>query len=212
MKKLAIFDVDYTLTSSETMVELLKFYLKKYPFRFYYAFNSLRGFLGFASGLTDEKKSKEVHLKFLEKFTADELEKFIEDYYNNQLKKILLKDGFKKLSELKTQGYTVILSSASPEIYLHKLYEYKDIDKIFGSKFGRYEDGRFKSVMIGNNNKGQEKIERLKEYINLDEVDLKNSVMFSDSLSDLPLLNLCGKGYLINYTKIQNRFEVLNWK
>jgi len=43
------------------------------------------------------------------------------------------------------------------------------------------------------------------------EVDFKNSYMFSDSLSDLPLLKLVGKGYLINYKK-NHELEILRWR
>ena len=43
------------------------------------------------------------------------------------------------------------------------------------------------------------------------EVDFENSLMFSDSLSDKPLLDLVGKGYLINYKKRAD-YEILNWK
>ena len=44
------------------------------------------------------------------------------------------------------------------------------------------------------------------------EVDFKDSYMFSDSLSDLPLLKLVGKPYLINYKKKYDGVEILHWK
>ena len=42
-------------------------------------------------------------------------------------------------------------------------------------------------------------------------MDFKNSYMFSDSLSDKPLLDLVGKPYLINYKK-KSEIEILKWK
>jgi phosphoserine phosphatase len=36
--------------------------------------------------------------------------------------------------------------------------------------------------------------------------------MFSDSLSDLPLFNLVGHPYLINYKKSHDKIEILKWK
>jgi len=44
------------------------------------------------------------------------------------------------------------------------------------------------------------------------EVDFKNSYMYSDSLSDLPLLKLVGHPYLINSKKKDHNIEVLHWK
>lgn len=210
-KKLAIFDIDFTITKKETMVELLKFLLKKHPFKFWYLFNSLFGFIRYALGIIDEKKSKEIHLSFLKGFSKNEFNAFINDYYQNQFKKVLLLEGINKIKELHDEGFTIILSSASPEFYLEKLYEFPEITKIMGSKFSFSKDGLFESKMIGNNNKGSEKVKRLFEYIPKEDIDLENSLMFSDSLSDSPLLELVGKGYLINYIKKQSKYEVLNW-
>ena len=43
------------------------------------------------------------------------------------------------------------------------------------------------------------------------EADFKNYYMFSDSLSDKPLLDLVGNPYLINYKK-KHEIEILKWK
>ena len=67
--------------------------------------------------------------------------------------------------------------------------------------------------MDGLNCKGEEKVKRLKEFLKEEkiDVDFKESYMFSDSLSDKPLLELVGKPYLINYKKRHN-IEILKWK
>ena len=68
--------------------------------------------------------------------------------------------------------------------------------------------------MIGRNCKGEEKVVRLKQVLKEEglEVDFKDSYMFSDSLSDKPLLDLVGHPYLINFKKKHDKFEILNWK
>ena len=43
------------------------------------------------------------------------------------------------------------------------------------------------------------------------EVDFKESYMFSDSLSDKPLLDMVGKPYLINYKNGHKNIEILKW-
>ena len=59
----------------------------------------------------------------------------------------------------------------------------------------------------------QEKVKRLKKVLEEEkiEVDFEESYMFSDSLSDKPLLDLVGKPYLINY-KGKHDIEILKWK
>ena len=50
----------------------------------------------------------------------------------------------------------------------------------------------YNGEIIGENNKGEEKVRRLMEEIKKEkiEVDFQNSYMYSDSLSDLPLFKV----------------------
>lgn len=117
------------------------------------------------------------------------------------------------MKKLKSEGYKIYLISASPEFYLNELYNIKEVDVIIGTRFS-FNEGKFERKMVGENCKGEEKVRRLKEYLqeNNIEVDYKNSYMFSDSLSDKPLLDLVGNGYLINYKKNNKDYKILNWK
>ena len=86
------------------------------------------------------------------------------------------------------------------------------MDLIIGTRF-KFENGKFIRSMDGKNCKGEEKVRRLKTVLkekNI-EADFKNSYMFSDSLSDKPLLYLVGNPYLINYKK-KHEIEILKWK
>ena len=116
------------------------------------------------------------------------------------------------IKKLKEEGYKIYLISASPEFYLNEFYAIPEVDMVIGTRFS-IENGKFIRRMNGENCKGKEKVNRLKEVIkekNI-QVDYKNSYMFSDSLSDKPLLDLVGKAYLINFRK-KSDFEILKWK
>lgn len=160
----------------------------------------------------DEKKVKEVFLKFLDNMEEKQFKDLMSRFYKNRLSKILYKDSLNMMKKLKKEGYDIYLISASPEFYLYELYNIEEVDKIIGTRF-RFDNGRFVRKMCGENCKGVEKVKRLKEVLDEEkiEVDFKNSYMFSDSLSDTPLLELVGKPYLINY-KEQNEMEILKWK
>lgn len=211
-KKLAIFDVDYTLTKKETLMELFKYVVKRDKRKGVYIPRALFSGLMFVMGIYDEKKVKETFLKFLHGTDEENFRRIIKEYYENRLSKILYEDGIKMLRKLKNEGYDVYLISASPEFYLMELYAIKEVDVIIGTKFS-IKDGKFERRMEGANCKGEEKVRRLKEYLdeNNIEVDFEESYMFSDSLSDKPLLDLVGKPYLINYKK-KGDYEILNWR
>ena len=118
-----------------------------------------------------------------------------------------------KIKELKQKGYKIYLISASPEFYLKEFYAIKEVDMIIGTRF-HFNDGKFARKMLGANCKGEEKVKRLMSVLKEKNirVDFKNSLMFSDSLSDTPLLDLVGNGYLINYKKNHEKYKILKWK
>ncbi len=113
--------------------------------------------------------------------------------------------------KLKKEGYDIYLISASPEFYINEFYNIDVVDKVIGTRF-EFKEGKFIRKMLGSNCKGEEKVKRLKEVLSKEniEVDFKESYMFSDSLSDKPLLDLVGKPYLINYKK-KHEIEILKW-
>lgn len=212
MDKLAIFDIDYTLTRKETLMELFKYSIEVKKSNIKYLPRAIYCGVMYGARVYDEKKVKQCFLRFIKGFSKEELDELAESFYKERLSKILYSDGIEHLKKLKKEGYKVILITASPEFYMHKLYDIKEVDYIIGTRF-KFEDNKFACLMDGLNCKGEEKVVRLKNYIkeNNLEVDFKNSHMYSDSLSDLPLLKLVGNPHLINYKK-KHEYKILNWK
>ncbi|NRY60096.1 HAD family hydrolase [Clostridium beijerinckii] len=212
MKKLAIFDIDYTITKKETLMELFKYVIKKDKKNLRFLPRAIYCGIMYAIGIYDERKVKETFLRFIDGIKEEELAELVKEFYDERLKNILYDDALKMMKKLKNEGYDIYLISASPEFYVNEFYNIKEVDKVIGTKFG-FENGAFVRKMVGNNCKGEEKVRRLKEILKNEkiEVDFKESYMFSDSLSDKPLLDLVGKPYLINYKK-NHDIEILRWK
>ncbi|EKO1912586.1 HAD-IB family hydrolase [Clostridium botulinum] len=213
MEKLAIFDVDYTLTKQETLIQFYKFMLKKKPSLIFHAPKIVISALLYALKIFEAGKSKEIFIGFIDGITEDEMQRYVKEFYDKKLSKILYKDAIDTMRKLKNEGYKVYLISASAEFYLKELYNIKEVDKVIGTIF-TLKEGSYKRKIIGENCKGEEKVRRLMEVLKEEniEVDFKESYMFSDSLADLPLFKLVGKPYLINAKKKYNNIEVLNWK
>ena len=212
MRKLAIFDIDYTITKKETLMELFKFVIKNDKKNIRFLPRAIYCGSMYAIKLYDEKKVKEKFLKFIDRIKEEELAKLVKKFYEEKLKTIVYEDAINMMRKLKKEGYDIYLISASPEFYINEFYNIKEVDRIIGTKFN-FADGIFTRKMSGENCKGEEKVRRLKEVLKKEkiEVDFKESYMFSDSLSDKPLLDLVGKPYLINYKKNHN-IEILIWK
>ena len=212
MEKLAIFDVDYTITKKETLMQLYRYMVLSDFRNIRFLPRALFSGLMYTLKIYDEKKVKESFLKFIENKSEEELKVLTRNFYQDVLKNILYEDAIGMMKKLKSEGYKIFLISASPEFYLNELYDIKEVDMIIGTRFF-IEGGKFIRRMDGLNCKGEEKVRRLKEVLEREniEVDYKNSYMFSDSLSDKQLLGLVGNSYLINYKK-KHHFDVLKWK
>ena len=211
MIKLALFDVDFTLTKKETMIAFFAFMVKKNPDNLLYLPRALVSGALFKLGIFKEKQSKEFFLRFLKGKSLEEIEALTDEFFEKVLKNILYLDGVQKIQELKENGYYVILSSASPEFYINRLGEKLGVYKSMGTRFETL-NGIFTATILGNNNKGEEKVLRLYEYLKGMDIDYENSYMFSDSMSDEPLMKIVGKPYLINYKRKSPRYPVLNWR
>lgn len=210
MDRIAIFDVDFTLTKRETQVELLRYLIKRKPAYLRYLPNSMVAGLFYILKIHDEKASKEQNLKLLRGISSEELELLAHDFFDETIKPLLYIDGLKAIRRHSRDGMRIILSSASPEFYINQFERSPFIEKAMGSRF-EIKDGIFTGKMIGANNKGEEKVARLMEYLGDTPIDWEYSVMYSDSLSDKPLMDLVGQAFLINH-KPTPEFPGLDWK
>ncbi len=213
MERLAIFDVDYTLTKKETLMEFYLFMLKKNPKLIRHLPRSLVSVFFYVFKVLNAGKAKENFIAFIDGVEEVEMKKMVEEFYEKRLSKIFYKDAMDTIKKLKSEGCKIYLISASAEFYLNELYNIKEVDKVIGTKF-TCEDGKYSRRIIGENCKGEEKVKRLMEVLKSEniEVDFKNSYMFSDSVSDMPLFDLVGNPYLINYKKNHDKVKILNWK
>ena len=165
----------------------------------------------FKMKIYDEKKTKETFLKFIQGIKEDDLKEIVKNFYNDVILDILYADALDMIKKTSSEGYKVILISASPEFYINEFMNIEGVYHTIGTKF-LFEDGKFSCKMKGENCKGEEKVKRLMQFLRRRDmdVDLSKSLMFSDSLSDAPLLNIVGNPYLINYKK-KTGHTVLKW-
>lgn len=213
MEKLAIFDVDFTITKRETLLEFYLYMVKRKPYLLKHMPKSFFSAFLYLIKVHDARRAKESFISFINNIHEEEMNSLAKDFYRDRFSKIFYKDAIGMIKKLKSEGFMVFLISASPEFYLKELYNIKEVDLVIGTRF-TLSGGKYNSSVIGENCKGEEKVRRLMESLkekNID-VDFKNSYMFSDSLADTPLLSLVGNPYLINFKNNHDKFQRLRWK
>lgn len=207
--KIALFDVDKTLIHGDSMFYFLIYSIKKKPYLALYLPILFIKLLAYKAKIIDTVKAKESMFYALNYLNEDDLKEF----YNKIIKPNIYKDALSEIKKLKNNGYYILLISASPECYLKYFKDEDFIDNLIGTKL-KFVNNRFTNKIIGFNCKGKEKVSRIKKFLeqNKLKIDKKNSVAYSDSLSDIPMFNLVNKAYLINSKNLNTTYEILKWK
>lgn len=196
----AIFDVDYTIINGDSMFLMLFFAISKKPLFIFYTPIILVKMVLYFLKIIDVKNVKEaiyVPLKYLS-------EKELEEFFDTILLRKINPEVMKRLNFHKEQGCRILLVSASPEVYLQYFKKNSSIDVIIGTKL-KIVDGKYINKIYGENCKGIEKVNRIKHYLNENnlEIDFDNSFGYSDSLSDKPMLSLVKNRYKVNKNELE---------
>ena len=116
-------------------------------------------------------------------------------YYRERVRPHLIPRIVGELRTLKNDGYTVGLVSGGYGIYLKYFVEEYGLDFCLSSNIA-FSGGRCLGKMEGADCMGQDKVRLLNEMF---PVLPSNSVAFSDSRSDLPLLCWAGRGVVVSH-------------
>lgn len=205
MKKYAIFDFDKTITDRDSIKILWQTYGKNMGSKYYLQGISIgASFIGYKfTGNFNPTKNKMA--KIFDYMTEEDIEEFV----NEVLPKYYYKDALEEIKYLKEEGYTLLLVSASYENYMKKVGENLGFDHVIGTRLGRLNE------LIGDNNRREEKVARIKSYLEKIEetIDYENSRSYSDSYrDDRYMMELTAEKYLINSQVREEGYKNLVWK
>lgn len=194
-KAFAIFDVDNTIINVDSMFAMLFFGIKKRPLIVLYIPIILIKVILYFFKIIDVKKAKEAiyfPIKFLD-------ENDLEEFYDCVLVKKIYPEIMEILKKHKEDGYHTLLVSASPEVYLKYFKKNIYVDDIIGTRLKKLNE-RYTNIIEGENCKGLEKVKRINQYLEKNDlkIDFEKSFAYSDSLSDKPMLSLVGNRYKVN--------------
>lgn len=197
--KFALFDFDKTLSRGDSIIPFV-IYAERKGFaprgqilRAAWAFLTQRRHPNAVSW------AKGVSLSFLKGRTLQETDDFCRGFFRDVLAKRIFRDGRAEIERLKTEGYTVVVVSASAEAYMHLLPEFLPVDAVLATRCGLDADDVY-TGQVGQNCKGVEKPLRIAAYLAAHhmELDYDTSCAYGDSLSDAPMLQLTAAPTLVN--------------
>lgn len=206
MHKVAVFDFCETLADFQTanaFVDFVRQNVKSVEVRLvntvYVVLSKLQviRFLNFA---TSHKHSIGKNLKLLQLrgMSRETIEAMAQRFHEERIKPHLIEATVERMEQLKKDGYEVGLSSGGYGVYLkHFAQDYK-LDFVQCSEIG-FRNGRCTGRLAGADCMREEKVRRLTQRFGNGD----NAVAFSDSLSDLPLLEWASQPVVVSRGKHQ---------
>jgi HAD superfamily hydrolase (TIGR01490 family) len=197
-RKLAIFDFDGTAIRGDSFIPylLLVYILSLFwaPRRFLSISlqtpKVIKGVTHYLMGRLDPRSLKEILLSScLRDMPLVHINR-INGLFHKLFRFLVKKRILQALLELKGEGCTIVLLSASPDLYLKAFRDPFRFDFLISTRVEIIGD-RVTGRIIGENCKGAEKVKRLQEIFTKEEIG--NAISYADSKSDTSLMNIVGK-------------------
>lgn len=188
----ALFDFDGTITHRDSLlpflwqlfgpVKLTGFALLMSPL-----------LLGYAMRIIPNGIAKERLLgRMLGGMPMSHLKQEAERFANDTLPQLVRKQSAERIAWHQAQGHRVIIVSASLELYLRPWAAALGIDDVLATRLAE-EQGRAARCFVGVNCFGEEKAQRIRDYLgNLDGLEL---FAYGDSRGDTQMLAMADHAY-----------------
>lgn len=196
--KLAVFDVDNVLVRGQSQYKFAWFLFLKRKISFFLIVDIFYSFFLYKTGiLRDLTSLREKAFYVVKGVKIEDFDELCRIFYEQVLRKDIIRECVDILDEHKRQGTAVVLLSASLYPLIRLLSDDLDVlfciatrlENIKGILTGRVE-GRIPY--------GMGKVECIKEYISGNDFDLTRSFVYADHISDLDVMLMFGRPVAVN--------------
>ncbi len=231
----ALFDFDGTITRADTMAPFLTFLFRHRP-ESRMEIPRLAALAPlYASRLLSKDQMKAQVLRCFSRIPTEEQEQVLDDFHEKELRPRYLKGALERIDWHKKQGHKLLLVSASVELYLQKVAEALGFDLLIATRTSLKTgpslggNGALDSLarnflskdtpkLLAANCYGHEKVNRLQAWRDFNQTDWPASWAYSDHISDLPMLMLCGHPVAttphrkLKQHALRQGWRMMNWR
>jgi HAD superfamily hydrolase (TIGR01490 family) len=198
-----IFDVDHTIVRKTSAEYFLKMALQEKVIRFSQISRLPFDWVKYKLALPDIDFIENT-VKKLSGIDKSVLENISEICFEKQMKHNIYSGAANIIWEALKKGERVIFATSSFDFIIKPLERFFGIENTLASKF-EYKDGKTTGNLDGYSLFGGKKKTASIEWMEQNSIDPKNTSFYSDSYSDLPLLEYCGNPVAVNPDMILTR-------
>jgi len=191
LKKIAFFDFDGTITTKDTLLEVIKHQKGKVAFYTGLLLNA-PVLAGLKLKLVSNQAAKERILRhFFKRTPLTDFQQACDNFIDETLPAILRPGALEEMKRLKASGFEIVVVSASPENWIKKWADANGIGLI-ATKLQSSGD-KLTGYIDGTNNNAEEKAARIRAEFDLSEYD--EIYCYGDSGGDKAMLALGTKAF-----------------
>jgi HAD superfamily phosphoserine phosphatase-like hydrolase len=155
--------------------------------------------------------SKKINLLKIRNFNELQLKEIAIKYYEEIIKSNYNHIILEKLKQDLEKKNLVMVISGGYDMYLNLFCKEFGIDYLLSSKIEIVES-KATGFLKGKDCMFNEKVIQLEKFIWDKKLEFENSIVYSDSITDLPLFNWAKEKYVISYNKNQNWVKQNNFR
>ena len=197
-RRIAVFDLDGTITRKDTYVDFLLFCLKKRPLRILRGGELLVWLFAYKAGF---RSNHWLKARFLGTVAAglggEKLEKICTEFCNHTVQHNFKPEALRELQQLREQGYLLVLATASFDFYVSKIFNALNMDYLLCTKAAKDDAGLLVGALDGKNCIGAEKARRLKQLCAENHWQSIERA-YSDDIVDLPLFQMAAEAFVVD--------------
>lgn len=192
---IALFDMDGTLFAGDSQLRFSRWLQRRHGWRRFYLLLVLPGALLRAVHLLSGEQMKRVFLCCAWRLSRKDLQQECAAFVREELLPAVFPELRERLREHQAAGDTTILCSASPDWWVRLMGAELGFTHSIGTPIEETErTPLFPRILPPGNNKGKNKITRLRTHLEILQAD----VGYTDSCADLPMLALCRRAVLVH--------------
>ncbi|MCZ6784219.1 MAG: HAD-IB family hydrolase [Proteobacteria bacterium] len=193
----AMFDMDKTIISQNSSSLYMKYRYQRGEVTGWELIKGLGAYMRYKAGILDISAwTKSMMLEFKGQSEA-ELEQWAREWFEEMVAETIYPEAEEAIREHQGRGHAVLIVSGATKFVVQPLADRLGIEHILYTRL-EVEEGRFTGRVVEPICFEEGKIYWLQQFIEEQGIDLARSYFYTDSVTDMPLLDLVGHPVVTN--------------